>query len=273
MSIGAETAATFNVYRRLVGASLRTQLQFRTSLVMETIGAFAIGFTDFVEILVIFSQLPSLGTWSVEEVAFLYGSAGIGFALCDMLVGSIERTGEMVRSGRFDTIMLRPAGTLVQIAGADLALRRLGKLLQAIIVFSVASSRLHIEWDPRRIALVLVMVISGALIYMSVFLATAAVQFWLIGGSEFGNALTYGGSYFTSYPLPIFGSWLRRLLAYVIPLAFCAYLPALAVLDKPDELGLPAWLRYASPGVAMLSFAFGYGAWRFGVRHYRSTGS
>ena len=273
MSIGAETAATLNIYRRLVGASVRTQLQFRTSLIMETVSAFAIAFSDFIEILVIFGHLPSLGTWSVAEVGFLYGAAGIGFALCDWVIGSIERIGEMVRSGRFDTIMLRPAGTLVQIAGADLALRRLGKLAQALIVFVVASNRLHIAWDLRRVGLVFMMVISAALIYISVFLVTAAVQFWIIGGSELGNALTYGGGYFTSYPLPIFGIWLRRLLAYVIPLAFCAYLPALAVLDKPDELGLPTWLQYASPAVAAVAFAVGYCTWRFGVRHYRSTGS
>lgn len=273
MSITTEAAAMLNVYRRLVGASVRTQLQFRTSLMMATIGAFAISFADFVQVLVIFAHLPRLGTWSVEEVAFLYGAAGTGFALCDIAVGSIERTGEMVRTGRFDTIMLRPAGTLVQIAGADLALRRIGGLAQASVVFVVAAGRLDLAWDPRRASLVVVMVSSGALIYAAVFLATAAVQFWVIGGTEIGNALTYGGSYLTSYPLPIFGNWLRRLLAYVVPLAFCAYLPALAVLDKPDELGLPEWMQYASPGVAVLTFGVGYSMWRFGVRHYRSTGS
>jgi len=273
MSVATELAATANVYRRLVGASVRTQLQFRLSLVLETVSAFAITFADFVEILVVFAHFPKLGTWSVEEVAFLYGAAGIGFAICDILIGSIERIGEMVRTGRFDTLMLRPAGTVVQIAGADLALRRLGKLAQALLVFVIAASRVDVAWDPQRVGLAIVMVVSGSLIYVSVFLATAAVQFWIIGGGEFGNALTYGGNYFTSWPLPIFGTWLRRLFAYVVPLAFCAYLPALAVLDKPDELGLPEWLRYASPGVAILTFAAGYGLWRAGVRHYRSTGS
>lgn len=268
-----EATATFAIYRRLVGASVRTQLQFRASLAIETVGAFAITFADFVEVLVIFAHLPRLGTWSVEEVAFLYGSAGVGFALCDIVIGHIEKLGELVRTGRFDTILLRPAGTLVQIAGSEFALRRVGKIVQASLVLAFAMTRVDVQWTPTRLAMLVAMVVSAAAIFVAVFVATAALQFWLIGASEVGNAVTYGGSYLTSWPLPIFGPWLRRLFAYVVPLAFCAYLPSLAVLDRPDELGLPHWMRYASPLVAFVALGASYVWWRFGVRHYRSTGS
>ena len=42
---------------------------------------------------------------------------------------------------------------------------------------------------------------------------------------EVANAFTYGGNTMTSYPLNIFGPWLRRLLAFVIPLALRDVLP------------------------------------------------
>ena len=64
-----------------------------------------------------------------------------------------------------------------------------------------------------------------------------------------------------------------RSLAFVIPLAFVSYLPSLEVLDKADPLGVPTWLRYASPAVAAASATVATVAWRFAVRHHRSTGS
>jgi ABC-2 type transport system permease protein len=77
----------------------------------------------------------------------------------------------------------------------------------------------------------------------------------------------------TSYPLNIFGPWLRRMFAFVIPLAFVTYFPGLYLLDKPDPLGFPTAFQLLAPAVA-LAFAAATGlAWRTAVRHYRSTGS
>ncbi|HKZ82089.1 MAG TPA: hypothetical protein VJ793_00350 [Anaerolineae bacterium] len=46
-----------------------------------------------------------------------------------------------------------------------------------------------------------------------------------------------------------------------------------ALLDRPDPLGLPAWLAFLSPVVCLLVFAVGVKIWWLGVRHYQSTGS
>ena len=58
----------------------------------------------------------------------------------------------------------------------------------------------------------------------------------------------------------------------MIPIAFVAYLPALYILDKPDELGLPDALQYASPFVAVLTVLVARLVWENAVRHYRSAG-
>jgi ABC-2 type transport system permease protein len=46
----------------------------------------------------------------------------------------------------------------------------------------------------------------------------------------------------------------------------------LYVLDKPDPLGLPHWLRFASPLAAVAVTAAAALMWRVAVRHYRSAG-
>ncbi len=261
------------LYRRLVGARVRAQLQYRTSFVVESINMFFATFLDFVEVLVLFRHFPALDGWTLEEVAFLYGVSGIGFALADLVIGHIEDINQQIRTGQFDAVLLRPAGTLFQVVAADLALRRLGKAAQALLVLGWAASRLDLSWGPREIALTLGAIVSAAAIFAALFIITACVQFFVLGAGEVANGFTYGGQYTTQYPISIFGPWLRRFLAYGIGLAFICYLPGLAILDHADPLALPEWLRYCSPIAAVLMIGIARSVWHWSVRHYRSAGS
>ena len=63
------------------------------------------------------------------------------------------------------------------------------------------------------------------------------------------------------------------MMAFVVPGAFVAYYPALAILGKPDPLGLPAVLPYSAPVVAVVASGVAALAWRAGLRHYVGTGS
>jgi ABC-2 type transport system permease protein len=101
---------------------------------------------------------------------------------------------------------------------------------------------------------------------------TVCIVFWAVEGREVSNAFTDGGNFFAQYPINVYDAWLRRFLAFVVPMAFVCYYPALYILDKPDPLGLPSWLRFASPFVAATAATTSGFVWRFAVRHYRSAG-
>jgi ABC-2 type transport system permease protein len=261
------------VYRRLVAAQVRSQLQYRLSFALDLLGAFLISFLDFLAVLVIFHNIPRLGGWNVHEVAFLYATSCISFALTDLTIGHLDEFPRRIRDGSFDVLLLRPRGTLFQVVASDFALRRLGKLVQALGVLVYALSGLNIAWDPGRIAMLALMIPSGAVVFGAVWVTGICLVFWTTVGGEVTNAFTYGGNFLTQYPINIYSDWMRRLLAYVIPMAFVSYFPALYVLGKPDPLGLPSFLRFASPLVALLAAIVAGCGWRFAVRHYRSTGS
>jgi ABC-2 type transport system permease protein len=269
----AEIRRSFALYRHLVGAQVRSRLQYRISFVLDMLSSFAITFVDFVVVLVLFSHVTALGGWSLWEVAFLYGLAGISFAIADLFIGHIEDTHLQIRSGQFDVVLLRPVGSLLQVIASDLSLRRIGKMTQAALVFAIALAHLHVHWTIGRAVVLLASIGSGAVIFGSIWVLGACITFFTIGSGEVANAFTYGGNMFASYPVDIFGPWLRRFLAFVIPLAFVAYLPAVYVLDKPDALHLPVALRVAEPLVAAAIGTVAGLAWQFSVRHYRSSGS
>jgi ABC-2 type transport system permease protein len=260
------------LWRRLVGAQIRAQYQYRVSFVLDMAGNFLISFIDFLAVLVIFHNVHQLGVWTVHEVAFLYAMSSISFALTDLLVGHFDQFPQKIRDGNFDILLVRPRSTLFQVIGSDFQLRRLGKALQGVLVLFYAVGSLTIPWDAGRVAMLVVMIPAAIVIFASVWTIGSCLSFWTTDGGEFTNAFTYGGNFLAQYPIDIFSSWLRRFLAYIVPLAFVCYFPALYILDKPDPLGLPRAFEFSSPLVALVSAAAAGLVWRFAVRHYRSAG-
>ena len=260
------------IYVRLYRSRVRSQLQYRLSFTLQVIGMLGATFLDFLVILVVFSRLTSLGGWSLWEVGFLYGASYLPFKLADIFVGKVERLGEWIRTGQFDSVLIRPLGTLGQTLTADMDLKQVGGLVQGAAVFGVALARVDIDWTPARGLMLIVMLASGFVIFASVWIATNATAFWLVNVREATNAFTYGGNYLTQFPLDIFGPWFRRVFAFLIPMAFINYFPSLFLLGKPSE-PWPGVLRFLSPLVAVATTAVAAIVWRAGIRHYSSTGS
>ena len=265
-------AETVRLWSRLVGAQIRSQAQYRTSLALELVGTFLLSFLDFLAVLLIFHNTPRLGEWSVREVAFLYALSSISFALTDLLIGHLHQFPLKVRDDNFDIMLVRPRGTLFQVLGSDFQMRRLGRAAQGLVVLAYALSTLHVHWTIARLVVLLVSIPTGVLIFASVWVVFGCLSFWTTDGGEFTNAFTYGGTFLAQYPIDIYSAWLRRFLAYAVPMAFVCYFPALFVLGKRDPLGLPHVLQFLSPAVALVAAVLAGSAWRFAVRHYRSAG-
>jgi viologen exporter family transport system permease protein len=263
---------TVVLWRRLIGAQVRSQLQYRASFALDLAGAFLISFIDFMAVLVIFHNVHRLGTWSVREVALLYALSSISFALTDLAIGHLDQFPQKIRDGNFDILLVRPRSTLFQVIASDFQLRRLGKAIQGLLVLVYALAALDLHWSIGRGVMLALSIPAAIVIFSSVWVVGGCLAFWTTDGGEFTNAFTYGGNFLAQYPVDILGTWLRRFLAYLVPLAFVSYFPALYLLDKPDPLGLPAFLEIASPLVAVGAAVVAGLVWRSAVRHYRSAG-
>jgi ABC-2 type transport system permease protein len=265
-------AEPLTLYVRLIAARVRAQWQYRTSFALEVLGMFLVSFLDFAAILVIFENVPQLAGWTVAEVALLYGIAGVAFALTELAVGHLDLLPQLIRDGTFDLVLIRPRGSLYQVLASDFRLRHLGKLAQSSAVLVYALSALDLHWTAGRAAMLAVAVLSGVGIFSAVWVAAICIVFWAVEGRETVSAFTDAGNFLSQYPINIYEGWLRRFVLFVVPMAFVAYFPALFILDKPDPLGAPEWLRFASPAVAVLAGVVARFVWRFAVRHYRSAG-
>jgi ABC-2 type transport system permease protein len=257
------------LYLRYAGISFRAQMQYRASFVMQSVGQFVITGIEFLGVWALFDRFGALPGWSLAEVAVLYGMANVAWALCDALSRGFDAFGNLVRNGDFDRMLLRPRSTVLQVTGHEFTLRRVGRFAQGAAVLVWGSWAAGVDWTPGKVALLLAAVLGGACMFFGVIIIQAVMAIWTTEPLEIMNAVTYGGVYATQYPLSIYGTWFRRFFTFIVPLAFVNYVPSLAILGHAGT----AWPCYLSPlaGVAFLLVALRI--WRFGIRHYCSTGS
>lgn len=261
------------VYRMIAAMWIRSTMAYRASFLMTTLGNFTATTLDFVAILLMFSRVDALGGYALPQVAFLYGLSSVAFGLADLLLGSMEKLGRRVRDGTLDTLLVRPAPVLAQMAADQFGLRRLGRITQGLMVLVYGLATVDIDWTPLKLLLMPVMILSGAGIFGAVFIAGAAFQFVAKDASEVQNAFTYGGTTMLQYPPTVFATELVRGVTFVFPLAFVNWLPATYVLGIPMPLGLPGWVAFLAPLVATACCALAGLAWRAGLRTYQSTGN
>jgi ABC-2 type transport system permease protein len=261
------------LYRRLVGARARGQLQYRFSFAVSLLGNVLATLTDFIAVVVLFGRVQTLAGWSLGEVALMYGLALTCFGVAEIFAPGFDTFSRLIVQGTFDRVLTRPLGAFFQTLASDVSLRKIGRAVQGLVILLVAQQLTPVQWSPEKLAVLALAIPSGAAMFFCVFVMGAASSFWTIQANEAINIFTNGGLTMLSYPLEVYHVWLRRFVTFVVPLAFVSYYPSLYLLGRADPLGLPSWIGLLSPVAAVAFAAIAGLAWSLGVRHYTSTGN
>lgn len=271
---GESICYQLRVYLLLVAARIRSQMQYRFSAMAELIGFFCTTFAEFFVIMIVFSNIDALAGWTLGEVALLYGLSSMGMALAELVGAGFDNFAQLIRAGRFDTLLVRPISDFLQVLASDFVLRRIGRFIQGLVVLALGLRWLRIKLAIWQVAVVIGAVLCGALVFTALFMIQAAACFWSVEGLEIFNILTFGSHEALSRPMEIYGGWLRRFLTFVLPMAFISYLPVRLILGKGDLPGsYPSWTGWLAPLVGIAAYLIARRVWDFGVRHYQSTGS
>lgn len=279
------------LYFRLIGARIRSQMQYRVSFLFDLLANFLSSFTDLATIMIIFTHTPALKGWTWAETALLFGLTNTSFALAEMIGGGFDLFQLLIREGGFDQVLVRPLGHFFQVMTSEFVLRRFGRLAQGVAIIVVAlhqilasGTALSGSFAARaagaagEMAIVVLMLLpvvaGGALFYMALFITQAATAIWTVEGLEVFNIITYGGNEVLSHPLDVFHPLLRRFFTCILPMAFINYIPVAAIIGKPlAAAGVPPWSAWFSPLFGLGAFLLARLFWDYGVRHYQSTGS
>jgi ABC-2 type transport system permease protein len=259
------------LYFKYLAILLKSQLQYRTSFWLLTFGQFFIPFFVFAGLYFMFERFGQIRGWSFFEVALAFGVIHMAFALSECFARGFDAFSSLVAGGEFDRLLVRPRSTIVQVLGSKFEFTRAGRLLQSILVLSWALHNLPIVWTTAKAVTLMLMVISGVLIFTGIFMLAATLCFWTIQGLEVANIFTDGGREMAQYPLNIYQKWVTIFFTFVIPFGCVNYLPLLYILDKVHGGNVIYYMSAPLAGVLFLIPCLL--VWQVGVRHYRSTGS
>ena len=154
---------------------------------------------------------------------------------------------------------------MVQVLGSDFNLARLTRIGQGLLVTLLALGEMEVAGG--RAWVVVRMILCSAMIFAGLFMIGASMCFFTTEGLEVINVFTYGGQRASSYPLTIYPVWMMRFFVLVVPMGCANYLPMMYLTER-------AGIGYALTSFAGMAFILPcMVVWRFGVRHYLSTGS
>lgn len=190
------------------------------------------------------------------------------FSLAEMYARGFDTFPSMVRGGNFDQVLVRPQNEILQVLGSKFELTRIGRMLQAVVMFIYGIVNSNVSWSFTKVMTVIFMLIGGTAVFSGLFLIYAALCFFTLDGLEFMNVFTDGAREFGSYPIGIYGKKMLIFTTFIIPYSLVQYYPLLYILDRRSSLG------YMFLPLAALIFLIPcYILWRIGVRHYKSSGS
>nr|WP_209903242.1 ABC-2 family transporter protein [Brachybacterium sacelli] len=256
----------------LYGSRIRSQATFRASFAADLAGQVLIVGTEFLELWVILSQVSTLGGMTLPQVAVVYGLGALAFGMADLFFGEIDGLSTAIKSGKLETLLIRPVPVLLQISSLDLSLRRIGRIVVGLAMYVTALAIAGFQPTPATLALAALAPLAGALIFGALFTMAGALQFWLVDGREFASAFTYGGNYVATTPGAVFALPLRAFFTFVVPATLIAYAPTLALLDLPGPQLVPAWAGWCGLPAAVLAWIVAGALWRAGVRRYTGAG-
>lgn len=261
------------LYLRYIGISMRAQMQYKASFVLGSLGLFVVTLSEFVAVAALFARFGSLRGWTLPEAGLLYGIVSLAFASAESAARGFDLFPNMVKSGDFDRLLVRPRSTVLQLLGQEFQLMRVGRFAQGLIVLLWSAGKLGAIWTPAKVVLVISSVFGGTCMFAGLFVLQATIAFWTIESLEMMNTMTYGGVETAQFPLSIYAPWFRRFFTFVVPLACINFFPAMAILGRAESSGIPIAACWLAPLVGGLFLLVALQAWKVGVRHYRSTGS
>ncbi|WP_313539124.1 ABC transporter permease [Enterococcus sp.] len=256
------------VYWHYFCIHLKSQMQYKVSFIFTALGQFLGSLTAFLGIWFMFTRFHQVNGFRFEEVLLCFATVLLSYSMAECFGRGFDLFPQMISNGEFDRALVRPRSLIFQVLASKMEFSRIGRLLQAVLVFFYAIPRSGVNWHLGTIVTLCLMIICGSIFFSLLFLVYAAISFFTIQGLEFMNIFTDGAREFGRYPFSIYGKQVLRILTYVVPMAWFQYYPFLYLIGQRTN---PWWI--ASPLVCLVFAVPAIWFWRVGLKNYVSTGS
>lgn len=256
------------LYLKFFGIHLKGAMQYKVSFLLTTLGQFLVSFNVFLGVLFMFDRFHQVKGYSFSEVLLCFSTVLMSYSLAEMFMRGFDLFASTISNGEFDRILLRPRSIILLVVSGKIEFTRFGRILQAIVMLTYGIMVSKMVWSPIKILTLLLMILGGTVIFGCLFVIYASICFFTLEGLEFMNILTDGAREYGKYPLDIYGKGVFRFCTYLVPYTLFQYYPFLYLIGHTEH-----WWYLFFPLLGCLFLLPSFLLWRFGVKHYKSTGS
>jgi ABC-2 type transport system permease protein len=258
-----------SLYWLFVKNRIKILLEYRVNFLIGATSTIFMQAAGLLAVWVVMNQIPNLDGWSLPEILLIFGLITLAKSINHMFADNLWTLGrDYVRTGTFDRFLVRPVNPLFHLLADRFCHDGIGNFLVGLALVLVAAPQLGIVWDVPAIAYLALMVISGGFIFIALNLITSVSGFWLMDSVPVTRVI-FEMHEFAKYPLTIYPRAIGALLTLLIPYGFASFYPASYLLGRNVA---PA-LAWGAPLVAVFLLSIAMGVWRFGLKHYSSTGT
>ncbi|QOR34015.1 ABC-2 family transporter protein [Clostridium sp. 'deep sea'] len=257
---------TLKFYFKAVQASIKAQMQYRFSFIVNTLTYCIVILCDILPVFIMMYHFKSLGGWNIYQVAALWGCVNIAVSFIKTFCVEIRLFQNYIVDGSFDTLLLRPWPTLLLLMSKNIRYFKLSGVIQGFIVLLLALVKLQVNYITFLYLPIIIVTSTITLFALEVIIAS--LSFWFGRTGELNSMLSYAPTYAAMHPNNIYPRTLRVFML-VWPVSFLGYLQ----LSHLFGLGYGRWVLYVAPIVAMVALFGALKVWAIGEKCYYSTGS
>ena len=217
---------------------------------------------------VIYHHVDEVAGWSRNEMIVLVATNQLVMQIFTaFLMPGLSKLPDLVRTGKLDFILLKPAPPPFLVSTSHLEIGPLANGGIAIVVLAGAVQGLGLHPSWMELGSYLALILAGLLVHYAVLMALVSLTFWIIQA----ESVLLG--YYTIFhvariPREASTGWFRIVFTLVVPLLLVANVPA-STLVRGLEPGPIVIFLLSSLWVAVLATSF----FLLGLRRYQSASS
>jgi len=256
------------MFRVQLRINLASAMAYRANFLIEGIFSIAYSALAVLPLFVVYGDGASFNGWDLSSalVVMAYFSA-LQALLGGVVAPSMRDLVERVRTGSFDYVLLKPLDAQAAVSMSRCRPWSILDLVTPIAMVVYAFGHRGYPPSPGDLALGIALFMTGALAMYSLWVACAALAFWV---GRLDNLLFLLGAIFdlAKWPVAVFPGVWRIIFTFVIPVALMTTFPAMALLGSlPPHQIIGTVLGSAALFVASRLI------WRAALRSYTSASS
>lgn len=257
------------LYPKYVSMSIRSSLSYKADSIIMIISFMISEVVSLCTIYLIVGTVPSLGVWTFESLAFLFGFILVPKSIDHIFTDELWILAyRAVRRGDLDMYMTRPLNPLFQYVAKTFKWDGFGELVVGIVIMCIFGPQANMYWSVSSVIGLIFCAFLGVFSFTSIKLLFASLAFWFKYVGIFLNTI-YNFSNYAKYPVRYMGKAFASILFFVVPYGLFLYFPVECLVTGTNIW----WAVLFSAVAAIVLTALALTVWHIGLKRYESAGT